>query len=117
MTAKTEHNLFFNDVIGSGDTDLKLSPIIPNGKRVTLKVFGGCTPQINNDDTPIIVVQWGSGTTWQSIRAGCKMFNFELNRDFLGDGVKRFRLIRENGHVTGSNIIIAWLDLLVHDER
>lgn len=114
MAKKTEINLFFDDNIAASSTDTKLSAIIPTGRKVTLKRFGGCDVAIGDGLDSIIAIQWGSSGSWQTIRGCSKSFEFEMQRDFEGDGSSRFRLVRINKS-SSAKPILAWVDGIIHD--
>ena len=40
---------------------------------------------------------------------------FVLKKDFLGDGVKRFRIVRHNGH-TSAQIMVYWIEAIIDDQ-
>lgn len=114
MPSKTKHSLMYDSSIAAGVTDVQTTPSIPVGKKVRLQSFGGFDPSIGDGIDSMIAIQWGAGTTWQTIRAGGKVFEFQIGRDFLGDGAKRFRLVRQNKSAS-AKIIVAWLEALVMD--
>ena len=90
-------------------------PIIPNGKTVRVRKFGGFDPDIGDNKCGFITLQWGNGGGWETIRAGgCGSFEFVLLRDFVGDGVKRHRIIRTNNSVSAKDMV-AWAESLVFD--
>jgi len=113
MAKKTKHYLIFDNSIPSG-TDVNTTPIIPDGKIVKLQRFGGFDPAIGDGIDSIIALQWGGGGSWTTVMASGKAFDFNLSRDFVGDGAKRFRLVRQNKS-SSDKIIVAWLEALVND--
>lgn len=113
MAEKTKHYLMYDNEVPVGTT-VDMTPVIPSGKVVTIKKFGGFDPAVGDNKDSIIALQWGSGTTWTTIKAGGKCFEFDMQRDFIGDGSKRFRLVRVNRSAQ-IKIIVAWLEALVHD--
>ena len=110
---KTEYKLMIGDgaKMSSGN-EVTLSPIVPNGKTVRLREFGGCAPNIGDGKDGFMGLQWGAGASWTTVAVGCHEFQRELRRDFQGDGVKRFRLVRMHESAT-NRYVIAWLDAVV----
>ncbi len=91
------------NVISASTTDVNLTPIIPNGVTVRIQVFGGSDlGQAGN----YYALQWGSASTWQTIRAAGGTIEIPLNRAFKGDGVKRFRVIRVNEQASPKRIVV-----------
>jgi hypothetical protein len=108
-------NLFkvLENNIAAGVTDMDLGPIIANGKIAVIKSFGGAIPF--NSDGSFIAIQWGDNTGgWNTIRVIVKEAEYTINREFQGNGVKRFRLVRKNTNPS-TQPMIAWLEGFVHD--
>lgn len=113
MATKTTYEIYHDSSVASGATDLQLSPIIPIEKTVRILSFGGFDPNIGDNKSSIIALQWGSGPDWKTIRAGGDgTFEFVLNKDFVGDGTKRFRLARQNKSASAKPLIV-WLYAVV----
>jgi hypothetical protein len=111
--AKTKYKIMIgDDAKMAPGNDIVQSPIVPNGKNVRLREFGGCTPAIGDGIDGFIGLQWGSSGSWESIAIGCHEFQRELKRDFLGDGTKRFRIVRMNESAV-NRYIVAWLDAIL----
>lgn len=101
-----------NDSIAPGN-DNSVSEIIADGKTVTLQKFGCLDPAINDGVDSWAILQWGSdGSSWDPIRACSKNNEFKINRDFTGDGDKRFRIVRRNKSAVSKTFII-WMEALV----
>lgn len=109
MAQKTRIFKILDDSIPAG-MDLWTSAPIPNGKRVTLKLFGACA---GNDESKA-AIQWGEGSNWTTLRA-CSNWEFQINEVFTGDGTKRFRIVRDN-QSGGPKVIVAWADGIIHDQ-
>jgi hypothetical protein len=115
MAKKTVHNEFFDDVVPANSTKIDNTPIIPDGKALTLREFGGTDPGIGDNIHSEMALQWGSGAGgWETVRAGTRHFNFTIPREYVGDGVKRFRFIRINKSATAKKIVV-WSNSLLHD--
>jgi hypothetical protein len=111
MALKEKIDLVYDDSIGATTTDLKTSAVIPNGKTVKVFNFGGYDPRLGDGIDSLIVLQWGAGSSWQTVRAGgggTFDHSWPSGRDFIGDGIKRFRLIRQNKSSTAKPLV-AWL--------
>lgn len=105
-TKKDKIEYFFDDVVSG--TDIKESKIIPNGKKVTLQSFGG-----SSYGEDFLALQWGSESTWETVRSFYGTLNLHFKKDFVGDGAKRFRLIR---YSSGSRRVFVWVEALIHQE-
>jgi hypothetical protein len=100
----TDFKLSFDDEVAASATDIQSSAVVPNGKTVRVNKFGGSDRPTDGVGS-WIVLQWGSGSTWDTIRAGSwGSFCFEVKRDFLGDGTKRLRLVRQNKSSTDKEL-------------
>ena len=65
------------------------SDVVANEARAVVGNFGAAIPT-----NGVIDLEWGSdGTGWRLVRSiiGCHEFK-KIDEDFLGDGIKRFRL-------------------------
>jgi len=99
--------------VNAGATDTNLSPIVPNGKSAVVLVFGGAL--LFEATGSYVALQWGDASGgWQTVRVIAKEGEYHLNREFIGDGVKRFRIVRRNTD-TSARPIIAWIEGLIHD--
>jgi hypothetical protein len=86
-----------------------LSAIVPNGKRVLLQRFGGCS----GVTAGFCAIQWGDAAGgWTTIRAISGTAEFIINQEFTGNGVKRFRTVRQNDTTT-AKYMAAWAEALV----
>ena len=115
MALKTKYDLSYDNPIAANTADFQVSGVVPSGRTVRLLNFGGYEVMVNDGLTGIIALQWGNGTTWKTVRAGGGGFfdiNFLKGKDFLGDGVKQFRLVRQNKSAV-EKILAAWLVALV----
>jgi hypothetical protein len=106
--------LFVGDgaTVGAGATVIQESAVPPGGLKIQLKVFGGFDPVSGDGVSSMIGLQWGQGGSWESLAVGGHGF-FEktfIDRVLIGDGTKRFRLIRINRSPTAKNIY-AWATL------
>jgi hypothetical protein len=85
---------------------------IPVGTIARIVRFGGTDVPKGDAKGVVIALFWGSGGTWQLVRAAGLMGNvvdFEINRDFVGDGTKQFKVRRQNLS-TSAKPIPVWLE-------
>ena len=108
MAKKTEIDLVVDNNVAAGATVTTTTPVVPLNTRVTVRKFGGYVAN------GLIVLQWGSGGSFTTIRAFGGTFEFELKKDFIGDGAKLFRLVRINNDTT-SKPIVAWMEAFLDD--
>ena len=112
MGAKTVINILKEDNVTANTFHITESAVVPNGKTVKLRKFGGCIPAIGDGKEGIIALQWGNGGTWETVEVGCHEFSRNIDKTFVGNGSKKFRLYRENFSSTDKKII-AWIDAIV----
>ena len=99
--------------MAAGATLIWESQIVPSGKVVRLKEFGGADPAIGDGIDSIIALQWGNSGSWATVRvvSGTSQ-SYTLNRDFTGNGVKKFRVVRMNKSVS-TKILVYWIEALI----
>lgn len=100
--------IFYEDEINAGIEDKKQTPIVTNNKIVRIVELGwSCA---SND---IAIFQWGDDLGgWETIRGGYGNMSFSnLFKDFIGDGVKRFQIIRNNNGGSPRPIIV-WFEIV-----
>ena len=114
MATKTVHDKSVLSVVTSGSTDYLETPVIPSGKMATVLHFGCAIPPGTDGTTGIVILEWGSGSSWAIIKAFSSDADMKVNKDYLGDGTKKFRLGRYNMS-SSSKPIAAWGEILVHD--
>jgi hypothetical protein len=112
MTARDRVSLRYDADVSAGAADIQTTSIIPNGETWTVERFI-CAH--GNDGTNIsggFQVDWGSAGSWETlglsyITGDTKVM--PIYRDFTGDGVKKFRFIRQNLDGTNSKkmVIVA----------
>jgi hypothetical protein len=99
-----------SDVAGSSSEITTAPAAVPSGKIARITRFGGTCPRDTNLVESMIVLQWGSGGSWKTIRAIASSFgDIALDKEYVGDGTKTFRLIRSN-RSTASKPMVAWLE-------
>ena len=107
-----EINITKSETYAVGPTNVD-SPIVASGKRVLLKKFGCLDPNIGDNIDSVVVLQWGKTGDWTTIRACTKIYEFNIKRDeFIGDGVKKFRLKVINNSAVPKTIGF-WIEALI----
>ena len=111
--ASTERHDVVEENVAATSNHVETFPIVPNGSTVRLRKFGGFDPNIGDNICGYITLQWGNGGSFETIRSGgCGSFEFQIARDFVGDGSKRFRIVLSNNSLTAKDMI-AWAESLV----
>jgi hypothetical protein len=109
-----------SDDISATTQDITLLDVVPAGVIMKLKVFGCAIPTQQRPgggspfETSDTKLEWGSGSTFQLIRVCLENNQFTINRDFVGDGVKRLRVVRDNKSPTVKNMTY-WVEALIKD--
>lgn len=112
MAKKTDFFMMKDSAVAASTIDVDQLPIIPNGISVNLMTFGGTVPK--PDAGSYVAIQWGSGAAWETIRAISGTFEFTIEKEFVGNGVKRFRVVRENKEVSAHRMF-AWAEGFLYD--
>jgi hypothetical protein len=116
MAQKQQINIIVENTVAQGATVTNESAIIPNGKTIMVTKFGGYE-RVQSVSTGIIALQIGSGAAWTTIRVGGggAPFEFDLQRTFVGDGIKKFRIVRINKDPAASSPkeMAAWIEAVV----
>ena len=106
---KVKHEIMKDGLVAAGSTQVDMTPIIPIGKIILLKRFGGCS----GITAGFCAVQFGDSVGgWTTIRALTDTYEFPIGTEFIGNGVKRFRIIRQNDS-TAAKYMSAYLEALV----
>lgn len=109
MATKTVFDPIHDDAVADGAPSVDNQPVVPNGKIVRIREIGwSCPPDC------IAAVQWGSGGTFVTVRGGYGNMNisFARGKDFTGDGVKHFRLVRTNDS-GASAVVVLWASAII----
>ena len=88
-----------DDAVSAGSVDVLTSPIIPNGQIWQITRIIMADKAINDGISGGFLVDFGSGGTREILTAAYLLGNtmiVPISKVFAGDGVKRFRFIREN---------------------
>jgi hypothetical protein len=100
----------FNVVTGLTPVNTDSAPI-PAGKRIRVLKVGGSDQNLGGNQSSLFVFQWGTVGAFQEIAvfalSGAAV-EFETKEEFVGDGVKFFRLTRVSGIATAKRIMI-WM--------
>jgi hypothetical protein len=75
------------------------------GKRATVKYFGAAIP-----GTGIVDLHFGTAGNWQFLRSiASTTYEFSnINEDFVGDGIKKFKITRTRQGGGGPLAIKTW---------
>lgn len=95
--------------VSAGGTEVWTGPVIPTGERWHLAKFGGAAV-----DSALIALQERISTgpdVWRTLRAVMPrgQGEFNVNRDYIGDGVARLRVVRQEKSGT-AQAIVFWLE-------
>ena len=95
--------------VGAGATDLWTSPDVPDGQIWHVSKFGGGAIR-----AALVALQVRTGVSpdvWKTIRAVAAPGSneYEVNRDFVGDDVIKFRVVRRERSGEDQPIIF-WLE-------
>lgn len=113
MAVKTKINIMLDTLVNAGATDVTEYTAIVDGKRVSIKHLGFSVPRPTADT--YAALQWGDASGgWTTIRAGVGNLQFESDHEFVGNGVKKFRVVRKNGDAAQQRIFV-WADAVIHD--
>lgn len=114
MAKKTLIALSVDDQVTAGATEVNAHPsAVPNGKIARIGKFGASAPRDSDGIEGLIALQWGSGGSWSTVRAICSSFaEINVDREFIGDGVKTFRFIRINRAAVDKEMV-AWIEGLI----
>ena len=93
--------------VSASGTDVWSSPDVPDGQTWHVSKFGGCAV-----GAALIALQVRRSTgpdVWQTIRAVAAPSEFDVNRDFVGDGIIKFRVVRQEKSGEAQPIVF-WLE-------
>ena len=112
----SEIKILREDNVTAGAPSITDSIVIPAGVVVTMKKFGCADPPTSGGIGNIIKLRWGSvAGGFETILPCTLIYEFkDINRDVMGDGVKHFRISRENKGA-GPKTIFVWFNALVRD--
>lgn len=114
MPAKTTYKVLINNSVAAGATVFTESAIPPGGQKLFIKSFGYCDPLVNGTGG-LVVLQWGNGSSWETLRVGSSGSNeYLLYRLLTTDGVNRLRLVRINNS-SAAKLMAGWLDATLDD--
>ena len=104
-------NLFLEDAVPANQSEGTVSPVLPAGKWVQINEYGGSAPNLAD----MFMIQWGSNAAgWQTIRAWYHQGNFTKERELIGDGNSKIRLMRYNS--TGdAKPIFMWCEVTIDE--
>lgn len=100
---------YLDDDVPANDKEITNLPDIPIGEVWTLERFGGSSFLSSNIR---LLVRTGVGpNVWEAIRqySGPGGQQYDIMRSWTGDGVVKFRIVRDNKEST-PRPIFAWLE-------
>lgn len=111
MAKKTLIDLSADDTVPANSVETSDGPPIASGATARILRFGGAVAKNDGDNDNIFALQWGdTGSGFKTIRAFPNFFDFKLFKEFEGDGVKHFRLVRQNNNTGPAKQMVAWLE-------
>ncbi len=85
--------------------DIKTYEVVPSGSIARIRSFGAASPSV------FVVLEWGQGSSWDVVHAIYGYASPIISGDYIGDGVKAFRVRRINATSSDQNSFF-WLDWL-----
>jgi hypothetical protein len=109
MMARQLLDHYEDSIVTANGVEIWASPEIPTGQTWHLIRFGGAAI-----DSALIALQIRTGTnpdTWQTLRAVMPrgQGEFTVNRQYVGDGVAKFRIVRQEKS-GNAQAIVAWIE-------
>lgn len=97
-----------SSTVVAGGTTVWTSPEIPSGQTWHVDRFGGAALESSLIALQIRVSE--NPNVWETLRAVASpgSSEFVINRDYKGDGVIRFRVVRQNKG--GSQVVAYWVE-------
>lgn len=89
--------------LAAGATDNTDSVPIPAGRKFMIKEFGACGIIDTDNKSSLYLLQWGTVGSFEDIRAISATgdtITLQVNKQFIGDGVKFLRITRQNPSAT-----------------
>ena len=100
--------------VNSGTQDIHNFPVLAVGARWVITKMGACDIRTTGENaSSVYVLQWGETGDWETVRlisVSGATTEFEIGREFTGDGVKQFRLIRINKSASNDREMPVWID-------
>lgn len=100
---------YLDDSVPASTQDIWSSVVVPTGEVWHVSRFGGAAT-----GKALIGLQRRIATgpaVWESLRAVAAPghFEFDINREFTGDGTLRFRILRDEQSAS-AQLLFAWLE-------
>jgi len=99
--AKTKVELSTDLIISAGATEVWESAVIPSGKTFLMQELFASS--IEGD---YVVLQWGSSGSWETVTGFYGIATRQIKKEFVGDGVKKFRVVRVNSGGSARRIFV-----------
>lgn len=87
-------------------------PAIARGKNLVLRRFGAIDINLGDNKSSVYVLQWGSGSTFQTIRVLSLTGDtkeIEFKKELEGDGTKHLRVSVQNSSPTSKKMAF-WIE-------
>jgi len=110
MKRKT-FKIMLDDTVPANQSEATVSPVLPAGKWAQINEYGGSSSSLGDSFT----VQYGSNAAgWTTIRAWYHQGNFTKERELIGDGNSKIRLVRQNS-TAESKPIFMWCEVTIDE--
>ena len=100
--------------VTAGTQDVHNFPALTAGERWVITKLGACDIRTTGENaSSVYVLQWGSTGSWETVRlisVSGATTEYEIGREFEGDGTKHFRIIRINKSATNTRELPVWID-------
>lgn len=109
MPSRDRVQLSYRDEVAPGNK-IDLTGVIPAGEvwQVSYALFSD--KNIGDNISGGFSFEWGAGGGWEIIHIGFLTGNIhrlDINRSFTGDGLSRFRTIRQNNSASNKDMIVV----------
>jgi hypothetical protein len=92
-------DIWLDPTIPGGAPTLNLSAIVPAGETWRIQNLFCADVATGDGRSGIFILEWGSAGTWEMVQAVALTggsYLAMIEKDFVGNGTKRFRFSREN---------------------
>jgi hypothetical protein len=106
---RDKFQIVFRNSVAASTSDTQLSAIFGIGDKVYIDRVMFADRNLGNNVSGGFLFEWGSGGSFEIIAAAYLTGNtavYKIDRTFTGDGVKRFRLTRQNNNTAAKELVI-----------
>lgn len=96
--------------VAGGLLDSFETEVVPNGQKWQLSSLVFSDQGIGDGKSGGFTLEWGTTGSWDFVEGGYltgTTWRQEMNRVFIGDGVKRFRIRRQNNSLLPKDMIVV----------